>query len=149
MYRRDYRDLIAGALLIAVGLIAAFNAMYSYPLGSLRHMGPGMFPMMLGWLLAGLGVLVILPALFRGGVLPQPELRPLIVVCAAVLAFGATIRTLGLAPAVVATVLVAVLADNKITLYGALILAAGLSVAAVLIFVYALGMPLQIVNWPL
>ena len=147
MHSRDFRDILAGGLLIAIGLIAAINASMSYPLGSLRHMGPGMFPAMLGWLLAGLGMLVLLPALFRTGQLPRPEMRPLITVCAALVAFAMCIRTLGLAPAIIATVLVSVLADNKLGFFGALVLACVLSLTAVLVFVYALGMPLQVVNW--
>lgn len=149
MYRRDYRDLIAGGLLIAIGLIAAINAQYSYHLGTLRHMGPGMFPAMLGWLLVALGSLVLLPALFRGGTLQKPEIRPLVTVCAAVTTFSMTIRTMGIAPAILATTLVACLADSKLGLIGSAILGAILAGAAVLVFIYGLGMPLQIVNWPI
>jgi hypothetical protein len=148
MYARDIRDIIGGAALIAVGVLVAVNATLNYPLGMLRHMGPGMFPAMLGWLLAGLGVLVLLPALFRAGELPRPEMRPLLTVCAAVAVFGMTIRTLGVAPAVIATVLVATLADDKLGPIGAVVLAAVMAVLSVLIFIYALGMPLQIVAWP-
>ena len=149
MYRRDYRDLIAGVLLIAVGLIAAINAMYSYNLGTFRHMGPGMFPAMLGWLLAGVGMLVLLPAFFRSGSLQRPEFRPLFAVCGALVIFSLTIRSLGLAPAVVLTTLAAALADRKLGLIGATILAGFLALFAVLIFVYGLGMPLQVFNLPL
>jgi hypothetical protein len=148
MYSRDYRDLIAGGLLIFIGLVAAINAQQSYNLGTLRHMGPGMFPAMLGWLLVGLGALVLLPAFFRGGTLQKPEIRPLVVVCAAVTTFALTIRWLGIAPSILATTMVACLADSKLGLIGSAILGAILASFAVLIFIYGLGMPLQIVNWP-
>jgi hypothetical protein len=148
MRSRDSRDLVAGGVLIALGAFAAIHATINLNLGTVRHMGPGMFPMALGVLLAALGVLVLLPALFRSGSLPRPDVRPLLAVSASVLAFAFTIRTLGLAPAVACTALVAVLADNKLGPIGAVILAAALALVAVLIFVYGLGMPLQIVNWP-
>jgi hypothetical protein len=147
MYRRDYRDIIAGGLLIAIGVIAAVNANLSYNMGTLRHMGPGMFPAMLGWLLVGLGALVLLPALFRSGTLDKPEIRPLVTVCAAVTVFALTIRNLGIAPSIVATTLTACLADSKLGLIGSAILGVILAVFAVLIFIYGLGMPLQIINW--
>lgn len=144
----DLRDLIAGTVLIAVGLFVAVNATMNYPLGTVRHMGPGMFPMALGYMLAGLGVLVLLPALFRSGSLPRPDVRPLLTVCAAVAVFAMTIRSLGLAPAVIATVLVSTQADDKLGPVGAVILAVVLAAMAVLIFMYGLGMPLQILAWP-
>jgi len=144
MYTRDYRDLIAGGILFAIGGVAAINAMTSYPLGSLRHMGLGMFPAMLGGLLTLLGLFVMLPALFRGGTLERPDIQPLLAVCASVTVFALTIRSFGLAPAVLLTTLMAVMADRKLGLMGSAILAVVLSTFAVVIFIYGLGMPIRI-----
>ena len=51
-------------LMIVIGLFAVWYAQ-RYAFGSPRQMGPGFFPVVLGWVLAGLGVLILLPALRR------------------------------------------------------------------------------------
>ena len=40
---RDYRDIIAGGLLMAAGVWMALYAQGTLDLGSVRRMGPGMF----------------------------------------------------------------------------------------------------------
>ncbi|ARQ01368.1 tripartite tricarboxylate transporter TctB family protein [Pseudorhodoplanes sinuspersici] len=148
MQTRDYRDIIGGAALIALGVFCAVHAAQNLPLGTVTHMGPGMFPMALGYILAGLGVLVAVPALFRPGRLPQPDYRSLAAVLVSTLLFALTIRTAGLVPAIVLLTLAAVLADNKLRFVEAALLSAALSLLAVLIFRVGLGMPIQPFIWP-
>lgn len=148
MQTRDYCDIIGGAVLVLLGLFCAIYAARGLPLGTVSHMGPGMFPMALGFLLAGLGALVFVPALFRSGHLPRPEYRPMIAVLVSILLFAFSIRALGLIPAVVLLTFVASLADNRLGLVGTAILSATLSLSAVLIFIVGLGMPLRPFVWP-
>lgn len=148
MRTRDYCDIIGGAVLILVGLFCAIYAGRELPLGTVRHMGPGMFPMALGFLLAGLGALVFVPALFRSGHLPRPDYRPMTAVLVSTLLFAISIRNLGLVPAIVLLTFAASLADNRLGLAGTAILSAALSLSAVLIFVVGLGMPLRPFVWP-
>ncbi len=147
MYRKDYRDIIAGSALLALGLGAAIHAGVNMPVGSARHMGPGWFPLMLGLLLAGLGAFIALPAFFRGGTLDRFDLRQFLAVCGATLAFALAIRPLGLVPAIVLLTAIAVTAERKLGPLQAALLASAMSVGAVLIFIYGLGMPIRIVNW--
>ncbi len=63
----DTRDLIAGALIAMTGGLIAAQAGLSYDLGTLRRMGPGMFPFGLGLLMVGLGVVIAGTAFFRLG----------------------------------------------------------------------------------
>ena len=51
------RDFYAGMLMTLLGIGVTFNSM-SYNLGTLMHMGPGMFPFLLGILLTGLGLMI-------------------------------------------------------------------------------------------
>lgn len=82
MMRRDYRDFIGGVVLIVIGLGAAVLAWLHYPLGLVTHIGPGMFPAGVGVLLASMGMLVMVPALFRvGPALPKLEFRPFFSCC--------------------------------------------------------------------
>ncbi|MBV1799395.1 hypothetical protein [Siccirubricoccus sp. G192] len=65
------KDLASGALLI---LIAAVGLWLNedHALGSARRMGPGYMPMLVFWILMGLGVLVVVLSLFSG---PDPLQR--------------------------------------------------------------------------
>jgi hypothetical protein len=145
---RDYRDLIGGAILVVLGIACAVYAHHHYPLGSVSRMGPGMFPVAVGYLLAGLGVLIALPAWIRRGTLPIPELRPLLLVLGAVVSFALTIEWIGMVPAIFVLTALAVLADNKLGVIGTIVLASALSGGAWLIFAVGLGIPLYPFIWP-
>lgn len=146
--QRDYRDLIGGGLLMALGLFAALYASQHYDMGALRHLGPGMFPTVLGFTLAGLGLAIFLPAWFRHGAVPIPEFRPLIAVLLSIVAFALIVDHFGLVPALFALVFAAVHADNRLGPTGTLLLAAALSAIAVLVFRLILGISLDPFRWP-
>jgi hypothetical protein len=63
MWIRKYQDALSGALLMAVGCIAAVYAIRTYDIGTLSATGPGMFPIALGLLLIlqGGGIAAPLP----------------------------------------------------------------------------------------
>ena len=52
------RDFYAGGLMTLLGAAVTLDSM-TYSLGSLTHMGPGMFPLMLGVTLTVVGVLIL------------------------------------------------------------------------------------------
>jgi len=147
-YSRDYRDLIAGAILIVGGLVFAQYSAAHYSLGEVSRMGPGMFPTALGYLLAGLGVLIGLPAWFRRGTLPLPEVRPTLLVIASVLSFALTVEFVGMVPAIFIMTGLAVLADNKMGLVGTIFLASLLALSTWLIFRVGLGIQMRPFVWP-
>jgi len=145
--RRDYRDVIGGLILIAIGLSAAIYTMASYDLGTPQQMGPGMFPALLGGTMAGLGVLILIPAMFRAGGTPERVAwRPLILVGASVATFALTVRPFGLLPAIVLMTLCATFAEGKLGIGWALLLGGVLAAMAILIFVVGLSVPADIVR---
>jgi uncharacterized BrkB/YihY/UPF0761 family membrane protein len=149
MLRRDYQDIIAGALMVVGGVVAALYAWSSYRLGTVSHMGPGMFPMGLSVLLAIIGAMVLVPALFRQGpALPKPDFRALVFVALALTAFSLTIRWLGLVPAIVLVTVLSVFADNKLGVVGTVVLATVLSITGWLIFKVGLGLSLETFRSP-
>ena len=148
MYTRDYRDLIGGGLLLLLGLFVGIHALTSYDVGTLRHMGPGMFPAWLGFLLASIGAVILVLGLFRPGERIEPDYRQFFAVILGVIVFGVTVKTFGMIPAVVLLTLAAVLADDKLGVVAAAALAVTLSVLALLIFRVGLGVPLQSFMWP-
>jgi hypothetical protein len=148
MYTRDYRDLIGGGLLLLLGLFVGVHSLTSYDIGTLRHMGPGMFPAWLGFLLAGIGAVILVLGLFRPGERIEPNYRQFFAVILGVLIFAVTVGTFGMIPAVVLLTFAAVLADDKLGAVEAVILAIVLSVLALVIFRVGLRIPLQTFAWP-
>jgi len=145
---RDLQDLIGGVLLVALGVFVALYSLQNYDLGTAARMGPGYFPHYLGWILAGLGVLIALPAWFRRTAeKPQVQWKNLLVVTAALVLFAFTLRPLGLALATFLASFVASLADEDITWRGRLYVSAGVAVVTVGIFVGGLSMVLPVWPW--
>lgn len=145
MRQKDSIDIIGGLLLTATGLFAVVYAQ-TYTFGTLSRMGPGYFPVVLGALLAVLGLLVAIPAWFRVGEGPKVKWKTFSIVIGSVVVFAATLKVLGLILCTALAVLIASLADDEITWKGRLILAASVSAITYLVFIFALSMVLP--AWP-
>lgn len=146
MKDKDTADIVGGLALTALGLLAAIYAQ-RYELGDLGHMGPGYFPVVLGFILAILGLLVALPALFRGGQRVHGEWKSLALVVGSIVLFALTLDVLGLVLATVLSVLVSSLADKQITWQGRGALCLSLAALTYLVFGVALGMSLPVWPW--
>jgi len=145
MSNRDLGDILGGFLMIAIGLFAMYYAQ-RYNFGTMRQMGPGFFPVVLGGVLTVLGALIVLPALRRPG---QPlvfNLRTLVLILGAVVVFGALLRPMGLPIATMAAVLLASMAERGFPWLGRLALALVVAVGVVVIFRLGLGMNVPV--WP-
>ncbi|MHA6691599.1 tripartite tricarboxylate transporter TctB family protein [Devosia sp. A449] len=139
---RNPRDLAAGLVFLMIG-VGAIVVGQEYNFGSVRQMGAGFFPVVLGYLLSAIGLGCCFTALrTKGQPITGVELRPVILLSLSVIVFGASIRSLGLVPAVSLSVILASLASEEFHIVRALVLAAGLSVFCVLTFIYGLGMSL-------
>lgn len=145
MRQKDSIDIIGGLLLTATGLFAVIYAQ-TYSFGSLSRMGPGYFPVVLGAVLAVLGLLVAIPAWFRVGTGPVVKWKTFTIVIGSVVIFAATLKVLGLILCTALAVLIASLADDEITWKGRLILAVAVSTITYLVFIFALSMVLP--AWP-
>lgn len=126
--------LLAGVSLVLIGVG------HSYRLGSLTAMGPGFMPLLLGFLLLLLALWLLLrePAL---ALLPPPW-RPLLCVAAGMAAWAWLAEPFGFFPAALAQIGLSAFALPQAERRLDLLLALGLSVAAYLLFVRALGLPL-------
>ena len=148
MYSRDYRDIVGGALLTLGGLAFALYAINRYDLGVLRRMGPGMFPAGLGFVLAFLGVLLLIGALRRRGSRPEIRIWTPFFVLAGVAGFALMIRPFGLIPAIVVLTFVSSMAELKFRPTSILVLTVALCLIAWLTFKVGLGLPMQMFRWP-
>jgi Tripartite tricarboxylate transporter TctB family len=140
------RDFFAGLLFIVFGALA-LGIGTRYPLGTTARMGPGYFPMLIGGLLALIGIIVAARGVrIKSELVTRLAFKPLLMVLGAVLLFAGTIERLGLALAVLAVVVVGYLANARWRWPELLTLALILTGAAVLIFHYGLKLPFKV--WP-
>jgi hypothetical protein len=144
---RDYRDIMGGLLLAVIGLAAALYASARYEIGTVNEMGPGMFPMAIGWTLVVLGALVAVPAFFRAGTLPEFELREFVTIVASILLFALAIDRIGVIAALALLVGCAVAARPQAKPLESVVLYLVITVSAILLFRTGLGIPLPLVKW--
>ena len=144
---RNPTDFWTGLLFGAFGLFAAVYAAFAYRMGSAVRMGPGYFPTWIGGLVAILGLVVALRALqLDGPRLPHMRLRPVLFVLGASIAFGYLLKPLGMVLATMLLVIISAGGGHEFRWREVLPLAVGLSVFAVGVFVYGLGLPFPL--WP-
>lgn len=155
MRGQDYRGIASGGVLAAVGSFIALYAASRYAVGTLHRIGPGMFPILLGILLAGFGLAIAGQALLRRDPeaaqwdeIPAIDLRQLAVVAGAIAGFALTVERFGVVPAIAVLVAITALARHRLGPVGLLVLAATLSITAVVIFPVLLGVPFRIFAWP-
>lgn len=145
--RRALRDILAGSIFIALGLAFALGSL-AYDIGTPLRMGPGYVPLVLGILQIGLGVAVIVKGVLagEGEDVGGLDWRAMILVTSAVLFFGITVRGLGVVGALFGATLLATLARSQTSWRLALVIAVGITVLSVLIFIVALRLRLPLVG---
>lgn len=143
---RSPRDVWAGLIYIAFGTAAVALAR-GYGLGTAVRMGPGYFPTVLGGLLLVIGIAAVGRGLLRPGAPLAPlRLRGLLLIVAATVAFGALARGAGLVVAMPLLVILSGRAGREFRWTPTLVLAAGLTLFCIAVFVKGLGVPLPIVG---
>jgi len=145
------RDYYAGGLMLLLGTGAAVTGS-GYKFGSLARMGPGFLPVMLGIVLAFLGLLIAGTALGSS----EPDDSKFLpdhpqwfgwfcIICGPILfiifgTFG------GMIPAIFACVFVCALGDKTTTYQASAGLAAGITVFGVVLFHYLLRIPFPLLR---
>ena len=146
------RDYYAGGLMTLIGLGAAFESRH-YNMGTLFHMGPGFFPMILGVVMTFLGILIAGVAATADAtdddqmVLPKPEWIAWLCILAGPVLFIVLGNYGGLVPATFACVFVSALGDRTSTVKSSLVLATGVTVFGVALFSYLLQVSLPMWRW--
>ena len=136
-----HRDILAGLLFVLIGAAALLGAR-GYPVGSAMRMGPGYFPMVLGWLLIGLGALVGLRAVRVRQWEPVAWCwKPLAWISVSMLLFGFLMPRFGLLPALAAMLPVAAAAGREFRAREVLLLTLVISALAAAVFVVGLRLP--------
>jgi hypothetical protein len=142
---RDNQDFWSGVMLIVIGGAAVVIAR-SYPFGTALRMGPGYFPTVLGTILTMFGLWFVVRA-FRSTETIEPgwSLRALIVIPVSFVLFGLLMTHAGFVPALAVLIFGASLASTEFNLIEVLLLTAGLTFACVVVFIWGLGLPYQLI----
>ena len=157
MIIKSQKDFYSGLMFMVVGVAFAVGST-NYPLGVGARMGPGLFPLGLGILLACLGAAITVVALTvptrRGDKLGKFAWKPLIFIIAANLIFGVALGgvpsinlpPMGLIAGIYALTLLACNAGDKFIWKEALGLATVLAVLSYGAFILLLKLQLPV--WP-
>jgi hypothetical protein len=142
MFRiKSPQDVGAAVVFMAIGL-AGVHFGGDLAFGTAARMGPGYFPLILSWVIFAIGIVVGFKGLtIEGPRIERIQLRPILVIIAAILAFGFLIDKIGLALTAALLTVLAAFARRDVNLLETILLAAGLAVFSVGLFVYGLSQP--------
>ena len=146
------RDFYAGGLMTLLGAATSLDSL-TYSLGTLTHMGPGMFPLMLGATLTFVGVLILGAAVATPlgddeRILPKhKEWLGWGCILAGPILFIIMGEFFGMVPATFSCVFVSALGDRTSTVKGSALLAAGVTFFGTLLFSYILQIPFPMFRW--
>jgi len=130
-----------------VGLFAFWQAA-DLPIGTLGGMGPGMLPKSLAVLFGVLGALLVLGSVFEAGPpLERWSIRGPVFVALAIVAFGLTVRPLGLVVAGPVAIVIAALASEEVRWVETIVVGVLMTAICVGLFKFALGLPIPLAPW--
>jgi hypothetical protein len=143
---RNPKDFWTGVIFIAFG-IAFLAIAQGYPIGTARRMGPAYFPVILSVVLILIGLAAAARGvLTRGGPVTAFALKPAVLITVGTVVFGLLIRDGGLVVSIVLLVLISAYSSMHFNWKSAGLLAAGLSVFSVIIFVKGLGLSIPVIG---
>lgn len=141
-------DIFAGLIFLAVSALFATTALRTLEIGTPGLMGPGFFPLLVAGCLAIVGVFVIAGARSSEPEAPRKPIswRAVFFVILAPIAFALTVRTMGLVPALVISITMAVAASRQMTLLRGALIVVGMTIFCVLVFSYGIGLTVELFN---
>ncbi len=143
MFRtRPMGDTLFSLLIVLFGLFIAYEAT-GMSIGTARRIGPGFFPLGLGAIIVVLGIGTLFEPAGESRSADGFNLRGLVCVSLALLAFAGLVERLGLFPAIAALVILTSLGDRR--LHPLTVIATTLALCAVgyFLFIWALHLPLE------
>jgi putative tricarboxylic transport membrane protein len=144
---RAPQDAAAGLFLIALAAVALWQGA-ELSAGSLGQVGPGMLPRALAVLTGVCGVALVVGAFMGDGAgLERWHLRGPLFILGAAVAFGLTVRPLGLAVAGPLAVVIGAFASHETRLVETLVFGAIMTAFCLGLFKYALGLPIPVAPW--
>jgi Tripartite tricarboxylate transporter TctB family len=142
----ERKDFWSGVMLIVIGGGALFIAR-NYQFGSSLRMGPGYFPVILSAALVMFGVYFVLQGLRAGAEKLEGSwsIRALIIVPLSLVVFGLLIDRAGFIPAMLALIIISAAASTQFKLVEVLLFSVFLTAMCVIVFIWALGLPYELI----
>src|SRR5262245_20430506 len=144
------QDFWSGCAFTASGAVTVVLAQ-SHPLGTAARMGPGYSPTLPGFLLAGIGAVILIKsgvvAAINGERVGGIDGRLLLRVLLAVAAFGLLLNPLGIVLTAMVVVVVASWAGHEFRLGEALLNAVVLALLSYVLFIRALNQTMPVWPW--
>jgi putative tricarboxylic transport membrane protein len=140
-------NVIAGLILLVGAAVTAWQSS-ALTVGTPRHMGPGMVPLLLSALIALIGVILVGIGLREGQAYSArwPLRGPVFILGAAVV-FGLAIRPLGLVVAGPLLVVVGASASHETRWFEVVLFAVGMTLFCIVLFKYLLSLPIPLAPW--
>ena len=154
---KSQKDFFSGLMFTVVGVAFAWGAT-TYTVGTGARMGPGYFPLMLGILMALIGLGIMFTGLSvettDGEKIGKWAWKQVVFILGANLAFGVLlgglpsigVPAMGMIIAIYALVIISSLAGHEFKLPSVLVLATVLAVGSYVAFIWALKLQIQV--WP-
>ena len=141
---KSQRDFWAGIMFVVAGILG-ITISSKYPMGTIRHMGPGYYPRLIGILITILGAIISLTAFKIEGEKIDPfGWRGLVMLTLAFSFFGWAVDRIGFIPAMFVLVICSAYAGKKAKLLHVLIMGAILIIGSVFLFIYGLKLPFSL-----
>ena len=143
---RNEKDFWIGVIYVAFGS-AAIIISRNYGMGTALKMGPSYFPTILGCLLIVIGVISLIRSFIKpGSPFGTFAFKGLLLITASIILFGFIVRGAGLVIALPVLVIISSCASIRFRWKYSIVLAAGLTIFCILVFLKALGVPLPILG---
>lgn len=143
---RSTKDFCSGLIYLFFGASAILLGR-DYGMGSAVKMGAAYFPTLLGYLLVLIGGLAMVRSfIVKGSPVGAFAVKSLLMVVGAVVLFGLIVRGAGMAMALPLLVVVSALASRRFAWRPTLLMAVGLTLFCVLVFLKGLGIPLPVIG---
>ena len=145
------KDLLAGLMFIVIGVVFFVGA-YNYQMGTAARMGPGYFPRILGGVMAGLGVIVAGIGLKNQAQWAATDgigwtWKPVIILTAAVVLFGATLPSLGMVIAIILLTIISGIAAHDKNYRELAIITVIMCLFCAAVFVWGLKLQMKLFPW--
>ena len=139
------QDFWAGLMFIGFGVFFVVVALVYYQMGSAVRMGPAYFPVLLGGLLAVLGVIVLIDSVVeKGPPIAKFHFRPLLFIAVSSLAFAYLLKPLGLVLASAALIFICAYGGHEFKWKEVAIMTVILVIFSVIVFVKGLSLPFPV-----
>jgi hypothetical protein len=135
-----YLGALGGLALLILSLVFIVGG-YELGVGSPRRLGTGAFPVITGFILAVLSLVVIAGDLRDTSDAERPDWISFAAIGAALAVFALTVGRIGLVPGAFLTVITASVPDPSLPLLGKIILGAVVSLACWALFIGVIGLP--------